>query len=91
MSTRVEDLFVGEPTPEETFSRRRSRYQWEAILGAIKPGTGREVIMSYGTCKKAIEDLEGLGTIRKNEYRVKYRMGPDGKRRTFIIHKSLKK
>lgn len=91
MSSEVKEFFRGEAKPEVEFSRRHPRYPWEAILDDIEPGTGREVVMSYGTCKHAIEELERANKIKKGEYRASFKMSAGGKRKVYIVRKAAKK
>jgi hypothetical protein len=93
MSVEAKEFFRGEPQPESEFGHRMLRYPWAAILAAIKPGTGQEVIMVFQTCKKAITQLERQGKIKKGEYRVstKRASGGSGKERVFIVRKDMKK
>lgn len=89
--SEAKEFFRGEPQAETEFSRRRLRYPWMAILGAIKPGTGQEVVMVFQTCKKAIAELERQGKIKKGEYRVATKRVSTGKERVFIVRKDMKK
>lgn len=92
MSIEVKEYFLGKPEPESEFGRRRPHYPWLAILLAIMPGTGQEVVMVFQSCKKAIEKLEGEGKIKKGEFRVaSKRASGTGKERIFIVRKDLKK
>lgn len=92
MSLEVKEYFRGEPQPESEFGHRAPHYPWVAILMAVKPGTGQEVIMSFQTCKKAIVKLEVQGKIKKGEFRVSTKRASGSKKeRVFIVRKELKK
>ena len=90
MSAEVKDFFKGEAEPESEFGHRMPHYPWLAILMAIKPGTGQEVIMSYQSCKTNISIMEHDGKIKKGEFRVATK-GRGKDERVFIVRKGAKK
>lgn len=90
MPTEIETVFRGVAIPAEQIEKRTSRYDWEKILEAIEVGTGREVKISFGSCVKAVQELERTNKIKKGEYKVSAKKGPDGGRRVYIIHKAKK-
>ena len=92
-SVDVERFFSGEALDAKELERRARgrRYPWLTIFKSVEEGTGRQVTISYTSCKRAVGELTKLGKIKKDEFYVTSKMDQSGKRRVYLVHSARPK